>query len=244
MSTLTKHIVINNHIQEPPETSKSIISDIRNYFLKKPHKSTLVKIQSEEDRKKYGQLILKRTGIEVDRYRMLNIHNISIEAPAEFIFEELLTWDGDSIWWPNHLAKPNLKDGNLEKIRITLFGLSKNLFKNKKGFVISLLHLFNLNAIKIRKDPDDENGRYLLYKCSGGYPIGIFSMYVRDSMPEIGEEGESQFFAVVGFNFYGSRQLSKLNILNKTWESIHNRVTSNILHRLKFKCEWDFNQKS
>lgn len=243
MTAITDQIVINNYTTQPPEKSRNIISDVRNYFFKKPHRSTLVKIQSEEDRKKYGKLILKRTGIGVDKYRMLNIHNISIEAPAEFVFDELLTWDGDSIWWPNHLAKPNLKNGNLEKIRITLFGLSQNLFKNKNGFGFSLLHLFNLNAIKIRKDPDEENGRYLLYKCSGGYPIGIFSMYVRDSMPEIGEHGESQFFAVVGFNFYGSRNLSKLNILNKTWESIHNRVTSNILQRLKLKCEWDYNQR-
>lgn len=176
---------------------------------------------------------------------MLNIHRIGINAPSEFIFNELLRWDGDSCWWPNHIAKPNLVNGSLKKIKITLFGLSRSIFKLKNGiFGYHLLHLFNLNAINIQEDPDEDNGRLLLYKCSGGYPIGIFGLYVRDSMYAPEEDGTSQLFIVVGFNFYGSKNLSDLNILNRTWEKIHNRTTANIMDRIKHKCEWDYSEEN
>ena len=51
---------------------------------------------------------------------------------------------------------------------------------------------------------------------------------------------KEKLFTVVGFNFYGNKSLSNLNILNRTWENIHNKVTSNIMERIKHICEWDF----
>lgn len=232
---------LNNHAQPVPARSKSIFSDIRSFFLHSPATKTFVEIKTEDERKKYTDLIFQRTGVSVDQYRMLNIHRISIDTPAEFIFDELMTWNGDSSWWPNHIAKANLVNNSLEKIKITLFGLSNTLLKLKNGiFGFHLLHLFNLNAMKIQKNPDANNGRLLLYKCSGGYPIGIFAMYTRDSIVEQEEKDLSQLFIVVGFNFYGNKNLSNLNILNRTWEKIHNKVTVNVLDKIKLKCEWDY----
>ena len=104
----------------------------------------------------------------------------------------------------------------------------------------TIQQLFNLIAIKFQKEPDINNARYLLYRCSGGYPIGVFSLYVRDSSEEQKEEGLTQLFAVVGFNFYGKKSISGVNILHRTWEKIHNRVTANVLDRIKLICEWDY----
>ncbi len=231
-------------LKAPPEKSGNILSELKYFFYRKPEIPTFVKINSEEERKRYSELFLNRTGVAVDNYRLLNIHRIAINTPAEFVFRELLTWNGDSIWWPNHIAKANLKNDDLQKIKITLFGLSHKFFKKRDGFFgFNLLHLFNLNAIKIQHEPDKDNGRLLLYKCSGGYPIGVFAMYVRDSNPELKEEGKAQLFVVVSFNFYGKKSLTNFNLLNKTWKLIHNRVTANIMQRIKDKCEWDYSHQ-
>lgn len=230
--------------KSPPKRSKGVISDIRYFFLNKPKIKTLVKFRTEDDRQKYVHSILQRTGIGVDRYRMLNIHRIGIEAPSSYLFEELLHWNGDSSCWPNHIAKVTLLENDLQKVRMSLFGLSRHILGFRNGlFGLHFLQLFNLDAIKIQRIPDPadhDNARYLLYKCSGGYPIGIFSMYVRSSIPERGETEISQLFILVGFNFYGKESLSKLTLLNRIWEGIHNQVTTNIANRFKQLCEWQF----
>ena len=230
--------------KHPPSKSKGILSDIRFFFLDKPEFATSIKFHKEEERILYTKSILQRTGIGVDEYKVLNIHRIGIEAPATFVFEELLRWNGDSSCWPNHIAKLTLKENRLENIKVNLFGLPADPFKHKKGIAgLHLFHLFNMNAIKIQRTPDSfdfDNARYLLYRCSGGYPIGVFSMYVRSSIPERGEKEMSQLFLMVGFNFYGNRTLSRLNIIHKTWEAIHNRVTAHIMNRFKQLCEWRF----
>ena len=92
----------------------------------------------------------------------------------------------------------------------------------------------------LAKQTIDDNARFLLYDSSGGYPIGIFTMYVRSSVEERGEVGKSQLFFAVGFNFYGKESRPKIGIINKIWESIHNRVTGNVLNRFKQLCEWRF----
>ncbi len=230
--------------KHPPSGSTGIFSDMRYFFLNKPEYQTKIRFQSEEERIVYRQSILQRTGIGMNEYSVLNIHRIGIETPATFVFEELLKWNGDSSCWPNHIAKVTLKDGELQNIKVNLFGWPKNPFSHKKGLsVLNLFHLFNMTALKIQKTPapfDFDNARFLLYECSGGYPIGVFSMYVRSSIPERGEKEMSQLFMMVGFNFYGSEKLSKLNIVNKTWQAIHNRVTSNTMCRFKQLCEWRF----
>jgi len=230
--------------KQPPSKSTGIFSDIRYFFLNKPEIETKIKFQSEEERMLYTKSILQRTGISVDMYNVLNIHHIGIETPATFVFEELLKWNGDSSCWPNHIAKVTLKDGQLDKIKINLFGWPSDPFNQKKGIAgLQLFHMFNLNALKIQYTPDPfdfDNARYLLYTCSGGYPIGVFSMYVRTSIADRGEKEMSQLFIMVGFNFYGSKKVTKLNIINKIWEAVHNRATAHIAIRFKQLCEWRF----
>lgn len=228
----------------PPEKSTGIIGDIRNFLLNRPAIKTLIKFNSEAERELYQQSIAQRHSIDVDKYKVLNIHRIGIEVPASFVFNELLKWNGDSSCWPNHIARVTLQDGKLDRIQVNLFGRTKSIFGAKGGILgFRLSHLFDLKAIKIQKFPepfDVDNARYLLYKCSGGYPIGVFSMYVRTSIPERGEKEMSQLFIMVGFNFYGKKNLSRLNILKYFWEGIHNRVSGNVANRFKQLCEWRF----
>jgi hypothetical protein len=112
----------------------------------------------------------------------------------------------------------------------------------KSFFGFKLIPLFLLNAIRIKKIPDTydfDNARYLLYECSGGYPIGIYIMYVRSSIPSMGEVAQSQLIFAVGFNFYGKEDWqSRRKLVNKIWESVHNRVTANVLNRIKQLGEW------
>lgn len=231
---------------QPPPKSTGIWSDIRYFMLDKPEINTIIRFKTEEERRLYSESILQRTGIGVDDYRVLNIHRIGIETPATFVFEELLKWNGDSSCWPNHIAKVTLKDGQLDHIKVNLFGWPSDPFAPRKGLArLQLFHLFNLNAIDIQSTPapfDFDNARYLLYKCSGGYPIGIFSMYVRSSIPERGEKEMSQLFIMVGFNFFGNKTLTKLNFIYKTWELFHNRTTTHIMNRFKQLCEWRFDK--
>ena len=105
-----------------------------------------------------------------------------------------------------------------------------------------MIPLFNLNAIQIKALPDAfdfDNARYLLYKCSGGYPIGIYAMYVRSSIPSMGEKAQSQLIFAVGFNFYGKEDWqTHRKLINRVWEAVHNRVTQNVLSRIKQLSEW------
>jgi len=118
-----------------------------------------------------------------------------------------------------------------------------HLFGRKKYPFGIFSPLFKLNAIRIQRTPassDFDNARYLLYNCSGGYPIGIFAIYVRSSIPEQDETSQSQLFLGVGFDFYGKKKTSKFNLVNFLWAKVHNRVTANTLNRIKQLCEWRF----
>jgi hypothetical protein len=42
----------------------------------------------------------------------------------------------------------------------------------------------------------------------------------------------------VGFNFYGKEKSGTPNLVKRIWESVHNRVTTNVLNRIKQLCEW------
>jgi hypothetical protein len=225
----------------PPSRSKNVFSDIKYFLLNKPKKHTLIKFNNEEDRKNYNRRILQRVGIEVDKNTVLNIHKIGVNAPVSYVFNELLNWNGDSTCWPNHVAKVERVQNRIEEIRILPFGFSKYPFGFKKSFLgMRLIPLFYLTSIRIKSTPDAfdfDNARYLLYRCSGGYPIGIYTMYVRSSIEEVGETEQSQLVFAVSFNFYGKeKQANKL--VNKIWESLHNRVTANVMNRVKQLSEW------
>jgi hypothetical protein len=166
-----------------------------------------------------------------------------VEAPVSYVFNELLQWNGDSTCWPNHIAKVDRIENDLKRIRIQPFGWKKYPLKFMKSFFgFKLIPLFLLNAIEIKKVPDTydfDNARYLLYECSGGYPIGIYIMYVRSSIPAMGEVAQSQLIFAVGFNFYGKEDWQRhRKLVNKIWESVHNRVTANVLNRIKQLGEW------
>jgi len=234
--------VIHNQLLTPPSRSKGLFSDFRIFLWNNPKIRTIVKFNSGEKRIEYNQRIMQRVGIEVNNYYVLNVHKIGIDAPATYIFNELLNWNGDSTCWPNHIAKVERIDNDIKTIRILPFGWKKYPFGLKKSFFgLNFIPLFYLNSIKVKQVPDAfdfDNARYLLYKCSGGYPIGIFTMYVRSSIAEQGEKEQSQLLFAVGFNFYGKEYKSKMKFMNRIWEAVHNRVTTNVLNRLKQLSEW------
>lgn len=224
--------------------STSILTDIKYFFFEKPGIETFIKINTPSDREYYNDLVHNRIGEEISNYKLLNIHRIGIQAPAEFIFNELMNWGSDSCWWPNHIAKVNVLDAERSKINIFLFGnlsLKPKKMNRPPGF--HLLRLFNLTLIKKEQNRDkqsDENVHFLLYKCSGGYPIGIFNLFTRNSDPERNESGLSQLFMMVGFNPHGIKFLSRIKLITKPWEKIHNRVSSNALFRIKKYCEANY----
>lgn len=227
----------------PPARSRGVLPDVRHFLLHKPTIATLISFTSDADRENYSQRIIQRLGKTVAQYEVLNIHKIGIQAPVRFVFEELLRWDGDSTCWPNHVARFDRIDGRLEHIRVLLFGQSRYPLGLTSGpFGLDWIPLFNLNAEKIQDVPDRffDNARYLLYESSGGYPVGFFAVYVRSAIADQLEVEPAQLFAVVGFNFYGRDRLPSFRIVNAIWEAIHNRVTANVLNRLKQLCEWRF----
>ncbi len=221
-----------------------MLSDVWLFLLHKPKIPTLIKFETEAERQNYSFRIMQRMDMGTDQYSILNIHKIGVEAPAKYVFEELLKWDGDSTCWPNYLAKVGRIDTKLSNIELFLFGLKRYPFGLKKGFPgFRFIPLFRLKALKFQLTPDPvdfDNARYLLYKSSGGYPIGIFSMYVRSSIRDQGETGQSQLFFVVGFNFYGKEDWPNIKLINRLWEWVHDRATANILNRIKQLSEWRF----
>ena len=227
----------------PPTISNSIITDLRYFFWHKPEHSTLIKFDSLEDRKEYSHRIMHRIGVDTDQYSVLNVNKIGIDAPVSQIFNELMHFNGNPSCWPNHIAKVDRVNHRLKHIRILPFGWKKYPFKFMKSFLgIPLIPLFELNAIRVKQVPasfDFDNARYMLYKCSGGYPIGILAIYVRSSIPEMGETGKSQLVFGVGFNFFGKHEWkTKRRLISVLWEWVHNRVTDNVLNRIKQLSEW------
>lgn len=227
---------------EAPEATRSLFSDIRHYVVRRPAIPTLVDFDPGEVREDYTHRIAQRLGIDVSQYSVLNIHRIGIEAPVRYVFEEIVGWRGDSPYWPNHLATLEIEEGQTEYVRVVLLGRS---IGGWLGSVSGgrLGTLFRMHARTVRQVPGDadvDNARYLLWDCSGGYPIGIFSVFARSPIAARDEIEPTQLFFAVGFNPYGRRSLSSIRPIRRTWETIHNRVTSNVLNRFKCLCEVGF----
>jgi hypothetical protein len=234
-----------NHIdtKKPPLISKGIITDILYFFLRKPKYPTWIKFNSSEERYDYNHRVIQRIGIDTNQYSIFNINKIGIEAPVSHIFNELMHFNGNPSCWPNHIAKVDRINNNLENVRILPFGWKSYPFKFMKSFFgLPLIPLFLLNAIRVKNTPDNfdfDNARYLLYECSGGYPIGILAIYVRSSISELGETSKSQLIFGVGFNFFGKQKWQeKRKFVSVIWEWVHNRVTANVLNRIKQLSEW------
>jgi len=228
--------------------SRTLWGDLYHFLFRKAEKETLIRFETTVERERFSQRILQRLGVGVDQYSVLNIHKIGINVPGRYVFEELLTWDNDSPYWPNRLACIKRREGILDHIQIFLFGM-ESIFSFKifdfSGF--RLPPLFRMDKLHFNRTPrtsDLDNARSLLYECSGGYPIGIFSMYVRSSIPEQNEKEVSQLFFMVAFNFFGEQNWFYNKIINNIWERIHDRATANIMNRIKNICEISFNDFS
>jgi len=227
----------------PPSRSGSLARDFQNFILRPPKTATLIEFVSREKREDYTHRILQRIGVDVTSYSVLNLHKIGIDVPVQYTFREVLAWDGDSSCWPNRIAKLERVADEIDHLRIRPLGLVRVPFGRRSRIGWNVPPLFKLNTIRIQDRPgnlDPDNARYILFSCEGGYPIGVFVLYVRSSIAHQGETGRSQVFLGVGFNFYGSRSLSRFKPLNWLWEGIHNRVTANVLIRFKQLCEWRF----
>ena len=225
-----------------PQTTRSVISDVRHYFIHRPAITTLVDFQTDAVREDFTQRIAQRVGIDVSQYSVLNIHHIGIDAPVRYVFEELIGWEGNSPYWPNHVATLRVMENKPDSQRVVLFGRSLGgwLGALSGGRLASLFEMHARTVRDVPGDADLDNARYLLWDCSGGYPIGIFSVFARSAIAARNEVEATQLFFAVGFNPYGRRFLSHIRPVRRTWEAIHNRVTSNVLNRFKRLCEANF----
>jgi hypothetical protein len=231
----------NDETDGLPCPSRSVLSDIQRFVFHRPAIPTFIESKSDELRDEYEHRIRQRLGLSVSEYAIMNIHKIGIAAPGSYIFEEFLGGETVRRCWPGHIATLERIDGTFEHQHVYLLGRKKRFLGLEYDlFGLNIVPLFTMNAIKVQRFPepsDFDSQRYVLYDCSGGYPVGMFCCYVRSSIEELGETEESQVFMAVVFNFYGKKDWPEHHIVNTTWERIHNRVTANILNRFKRLCE-------
>ena len=229
-----------------PNRSNSILGDIGYFLLVQPSFPTLIKFQTPVEREDFTQRILQRLQIDVSLYSVLNIHKIGIEAPVQHIFNEIMCWDGDSSCWPNNIAEVERQRDGIDNISVFLFGLKKYPFGKKRRFLgLRYIPLFNLTVSRIQEQAittDADNARFVLFRCTGGYPIGHFCMFTRSSIGSLGETERAQMFLMVGFDFYGRKSTRAGRLISPLWEAVHNRVTANIMNRFKQYCEWRFHR--
>lgn len=224
--------------------NEGLASDFRAFVLHKPSVPTRIEFDSRAAREDYSARIAQRLGIDVEQYAILNIHRIGIDAPTQHVFEAFLRWDGRPAYWPNRLVKVERTNGRPAQFQFFLFGRKKSLLGLKNGvFGLNFIPLFRMDTVTVQRTPSGsnfDNARYLLYECSGGYPVGICGIYVRSPIADLGETASAQVFFAVGFNFYGKQSWSHSLVINRMWEGIHNRVTANVLNRFKYECEETF----
>ncbi len=224
-----------------PENSTSVLSDIRNFIIQRPAIATQVAVESDSWREDYTRRIAERTGVDVSVYSILNIHRIGIDAAVETVFDEVERWEGGSACWPDHLATIEQTPGEQDGFRVVLLGRSQIMRRLRRRFGPEFGTLFVATVSEARRVPDQmdtENARFFLWNCSGGYPIGVFSIFARSRITDRGESEPTQLFFAVGFNPYGSWTLGRIGgPLRSTWQFLHDRVTSNVLNRFKQICE-------
>jgi len=226
------------------DRSMGLVSDTKDFLLHVPPIPTLIEFDSDTAREDFSHRIAQRLGIDVAQYAILNIHRIGIEAPTRHVFEELLHWDGRPAYWPNHIVQVIRTIRQPQQLEFFLLGKRKTLFGIKSGILgLDFIPLFRMDAVAVQRVPSEsnfDNARYLLYECSGGYPVGICGIYVRSPIANLGETEPAQVFFAVGFNFYGKGEWSRPGLIRRVWEGIHNRVTTNVLNRFKNECESTF----
>ncbi len=227
--------------KQPPKPSRTLLNDLRTFMFRRSCAPTKIDFSSQNARQDYSYRIVQRLDLDVTGYSVLNLHHVGVEAPTKYVFEELLDWDRNSSCWPNQIATVERLEGELDHLRIDLFG--KSWLATNVARRLGLPPLFELHLLRkqsVSRDLDGDNARYLLYECKGGYPVGILVFYVRSSIGERGEREATQVFIGVGFDFYGQESWPLFHPVNRIWEFVHNRVTSNVLCRFKQLCEWRF----
>jgi hypothetical protein len=232
--------------KEVPPPSPGLLSDIWHFFVRSPAVQTSSRPASPEEREEYSLRVLQRLGVDVAEYDVLNIHGIPVSAPAQLVFDELRRETAAETCWPRHLAALEQVGGGTECVRVFLLNRRKSLFGLRSGFLgLDFIPLFQMDLLKVQDTPgplDVDNARFLLYACSGGYPIGFLGIYVRSSVASRGEAGTSHVFFVVTFDFYGRKSWPGWRLVRPAWEWIHNRATANILNRFKQLCEARFDE--
>lgn len=227
-----------------PPRDGGLATDIRSFVLRKPPIPTLITFDTEAAREDFSQRIAQRIGIDVAQYAILNIHRIGIEAPVRHVFEELMQWNGRPTYWPTRIVSVERTQGRPGQLQFFLLGKKNSIFGVKNGlFGLDFIPLFLMDVVDVQQRPAEsnfDNARYVLYECSGGYPVGICAIYVRSPITDLGETERAQMFFAVGFDFYGKKDWPRRHLVNRIWEGIHNRVAANVLNRFKVECEESF----
>jgi len=226
--------------------SNGVLRDIADFLLRQPPVNTLIEFDTSAKREDYSQRILQRLQIDVSLYSMLNIHQIGIQVPVRYVFDEIMRWDGDSTCWPNHIAEVERQRAGIDHISIFIFGQRHYPFGRQHRFLgLRYIPLFNLTLTRLQgqaNTTETDNARFVLFRTTGGYPIGHFCMFTRSPIQALGETEMTQLFLMVGFDFYGKKSSRFSRFASKGWEPIHNRVTANIMNRFKQLCERRFHR--
>jgi len=204
---------------------KGLWSDFVSFFLRRPRERTLIDLSSPGARAEYDQRVFERLGISVADNDVLNIHRIGIDAPDALVWDVWSRRDANTLYWPTRIAFPAWHDGNGAEGKLLLFGHPA-------------LPIFRADLIRrceVPADSDPNRARYALYRCSGGYPMGVFAMYVRPRTAA-DDTDATQVFFLVAFDFFGKKQWLGTRAVRPIWEPIHNRVTSHVLNRFKAHC--------
>ena len=224
-------------------SSSSLVSDATGFVLHRPEIPTHVAVESDSWREDYTLRIARRTGVDVSVYSILNIHRIGIDAPVEVVFEEVERWNGGSYTWPDHIATIEEIRDEPDGFRVIFLGHTAIIRWLRKRLGPQFGMLFRATVVEARRVPnvqDLDNARFFLWNCSGGYPIGVFSIFVRSAIPERGETEPTQMFFAVGFDPYGRASLARIGPVRTVWKFVHDSVTSNVLNRFKRLCEDSF----
>lgn len=220
----------------------TVHSDLRDYFFSRPSAITHVDLPAELDLHDIHAQMARRLGMSVADYSVLNIHEIDIDVPTDVVWAELTRWGPNSGYWPDAVATVEVRDDERRHLEMFLVGRKRSLFGLRNGFLgLNLIPLFRMELLAVRHTPaddDNERGRFFIYGCSGGYPIGILAIYLRERNHERLNRPVTQVFFAVAFDFFGRKRWPRAAVLvRRVWELVHNRVTANVLNRLKIKCE-------
>jgi hypothetical protein len=208
--------------------TQGLWADLTGYVLRRPARPTRVPLPTVARRGDYDDRILQRLGIRVHDYSVLNIHRVGIEAPTALVWETVTRWRPDGGYWPNTLARAEF---------------ARHLPRHVEILLLGHIPLFQLDFLRWQTTPgptDVDNARYLIYRCRGGYPMGVLSIYVRSRIEAEDEVEPTQLFFVVSFDFFGRKNWLNARLARPLWEAIHNRVTGHSLIRFKAHCEAGF----